>query len=63
MRILMYVLWIYFWWSLPLWCLALGGRFVNFIMTLIVVAITTSIAGFLALWPRGAWRDEGVELD
>ena len=45
-----YLLWLAFWWSHPMLALYVGGRFVNYFVMGIVVAITTSIAGWQLLW-------------
>lgn len=49
-KILLYIAWLMFWWPQPWLALWLGGRFVNYFMMGIIVAVTVSIAGWQLLW-------------
>lgn len=49
-KALVYCAWLLFWWSHPLLALWVGGKYINYFMMGIVVAATTSIAGWQYLW-------------
>lgn len=63
MKAALYLLWLLAWWVQPALCLYLGGKYINFVMMLSVVALTTSLAGYFYLWPTKRWRELEAEAE
>lgn len=57
-RVAAYAVWLAWWWALPIACLKLQGRFINFLGMMLLVALTTTIAGYLHLWPPAWWLEK-----
>ena len=57
-RVAVYAAWLAAWWAMPAACLLLKGRYINFLGMMLLVATTTSIAGYLHLWPPAWWLEK-----
>ena len=58
MRSLAYIAWLSFFWGFAAFCALGGTKLVNATGLAILVSATTSMAGFLYLWPQRWFEDK-----